>query len=106
VSVEAARAVGMNGRRVMFRHILPNYLAPLVVQVSLDVGAALVTTASLGFLGVGAQPPTPEWGTMIGAGRQFFLSAWWYCTFPGLAIFAVVLLSTLVSERLPSYLGR
>jgi peptide/nickel transport system permease protein len=95
----------MGSRRVMFRHILPNYLAPLVVQVSLDVGAALVTTASLGFLGLGAQPPTPEWGTMIGAGRQYFLSAWWYCGFPGLAIFVVVLLFTILSERLPSYLS-
>lgn len=103
--VEAARALGMSSRRVMFRHILPNYLAPLTVQVSLDVGAALVTTASLGFLGLGAQPPTPEWGTMIGTGRQYFLSAWWYCGFPGLAIFVVVLLFTSLSERLPTYLS-
>jgi peptide/nickel transport system permease protein len=102
--VEAARAVGISSTRVMFRHILPNYLAPLVVQVSLDVGSALVTTASLGFLGLGAQPPTPEWGTMIGAGRQYFLSAWWYSGFPGLAIFVVVLLFTILSERLPAYL--
>jgi len=101
--IEAAHALGMNDLRVMFRHVLPNYLAPLVVQVSLDLGSALVTTASLGFLGLGAQPPTPEWGTMIGAGRQFFLSAWWYSTFPGLAIFLVVLLFTTLSERLPSY---
>ena len=69
------------------------------------LGAALVTTASLGFLGLGAQTPTPEWGTMIGAGRQYFLSAWWYSAFPGLAIFVVVLLFTILSERLPSYLS-
>lgn len=89
--VEAARAVGASKLRIMFRHILPNYLGPISVQASMDMGAALVTTASLSFIGLGAQPPTAEWGSMIGISRRYLLNAWWYSTFPGLAIFTTVL---------------
>jgi peptide/nickel transport system permease protein len=89
--VEAARALGIPQARVLFRHILPNVLSPLVVKASLDLGFAILTTASLGFIGLGAQPPTPDWGRMIADGRKFIPDQWWVSTFPGLAIFLTVL---------------
>lgn len=96
--IEAAKAIGASKPRIMFRHILPNYLGPVTVQASMDMGAALVTTASLSFIGLGAQPPTPEWGSMIGISRRYFLNAWWYSTFPGIAIFATVLVFNNLGE--------
>ena len=89
--IEAARGVGASLPRILFREILPNILAPISVKFSLDMGYAILVGAGLGFLGLGAQPPTPEWGTMTAEGRNFLPTSWWYSTFPGLAIFLVVL---------------
>jgi peptide/nickel transport system permease protein len=88
--VEAASVVGAKQGRIVFRHILPNTLTPLIVKVSMDVGFAILTAAGLSFIGIGAQPPTPEWGAMVNTGRQFMPDWWWYATFPGLAIFLAV----------------
>lgn len=98
--VEAARATGVSGFKIMFRHILPNSLTPIVVQASLDFGSVILTAASLSFLGLGAQPPTPEWGLMISIGRYYFLDHWYLATFPGLAILATVLAFNLMSDGL------
>ncbi len=88
--VEAASVVGAGQGRIVFRHILPNTLTPLIVKVSMDIGFAILTAAGLSFIGIGAQPPTPEWGAMVNTGRQFMPDWWWYATFPGLAIFIAV----------------
>jgi peptide/nickel transport system permease protein len=104
--VEAARCLGCGNTRIMSRHILPNFLAPVIVQATLDIGAALVTTASLSYIGMGAQPPSPEWGAMLNQARSFFLNAWWLTAFPGLAIFLTVLIfnaaGDLVRSALPN----
>jgi len=89
--VEAARALGLRDLTIIFRHILPNTLAPVIVQATMDLGSAILMTSSLSFLGLGAQPPTPEWGLMVYLGRAHLLTYWWYATFPGLAIFITVL---------------
>ena len=88
--VEAARALGATNARILWKYILPNCMAPLIVQATLDIGYAILTTASLSFIGVGAVPPTPEWGSMISVGRSYILVQWWLPTFPGLAIFLAV----------------
>ncbi len=88
--VEAARVVGAGQGRIIFRHILPNTLTALIVKVSMDIGFAILTAAGLSFIGIGAQPPVPEWGAMVNTGRQFMPDWWWYATFPGLAIFLAV----------------
>ena len=80
--IEAARSTGASDIRIMFKHILPNCLLPVLVQASMDMGSALVMTAGLSFMGLGAQAPTPEWGAMIGIGRRYLLTAWWLPTFP------------------------
>jgi peptide/nickel transport system permease protein/dipeptide transport system permease protein len=84
--VTAARAVGAKDGRIIFNAILPNCLAPMIVQASLGFGAAILDAAGLSFLGLGAQPPIPEWGAMIAEGRAMILRAWWVMTFPGIAI--------------------
>jgi peptide/nickel transport system permease protein len=89
--VEAARCIGVSPFRIMFRHILPNCLAPIIVMATLAIGWAIVQTAGLSFLGLGAQPPTPEWGAMLSGGRNYMLSAWWIATFPGFAIVLTVI---------------
>lgn len=89
--VEAARAMGATGWRILARHILPMCLSPVIVQATLEMGGIIRTAASLGFLGLGAQPPTPEWGVMVTAGRNYLPNQWWVSTFPGLAIFLTVL---------------
>jgi peptide/nickel transport system permease protein len=89
--VEASRGIGASTPRIILRDILPNVLAPISVKFSLDMGYAIIIGAGLGFLGLGAQPPTPEWGTMISQGRVFLPESWWYSTFPGFAIFLAVL---------------
>jgi peptide/nickel transport system permease protein len=89
--VEAARAVGAGHFRILLRHVLPMSISPLIVQVTLAAGTSIRTAASLGFLGLGAQPPLPEWGVMITAGRNYLPGQWWISTFPGIAIFAVIL---------------
>ncbi|MDQ7857637.1 MAG: ABC transporter permease [Armatimonadota bacterium] len=88
--VDAARAVGARDNRVLARHILPNCGAPLLVQLATDAGNAILITASLSFVGLGAKPPSPEWGFMVAQGRQFLLTAWWVPIFPGLAIATMV----------------
>lgn len=89
--VEASRAIGASTPRIVFKEILPNVIAPITVKFSLDMGYAILVGASLGFLGLGAQPPTPEWGTMVSQGRIYMPTQWWFSTFPGLAIFLAVL---------------
>jgi peptide/nickel transport system permease protein len=89
--IEAARAVGAGNGRILGRHVLPGVVSPLVIQVSLDMGGIILTAAGLGFIGFGAQPPTPEWGLMIAEGRTYMPGQWWLSTFPGLAISLVVL---------------
>ncbi|MBO67550.1 MAG: D-ala-D-ala transporter subunit [Acidiferrobacteraceae bacterium] len=88
--VEAANGIGATHFRILFRHILPNAVSPIIVKMSTDFGFAVLTAAALGFIGLGAQPPTPEWGAMINDGRAYFPSEWWVAVFPGLAIFLVV----------------
>ncbi|MEZ4709811.1 MAG: ABC transporter permease [Caldilineaceae bacterium] len=90
VFVEAATSVGVGHLRILFRHILPNTLSPIIVKMSTDFGFAVLTAAALGFIGLGAQPPTPEWGAMINDGRRYFPDEWWVSTFPGMAIFMLV----------------
>lgn len=84
--VEAARSLGCTDRRIIVRHILPNAITPVMIQATMDAGIAIVTTAALSFVGLGAQPPTPEWGAMIASGRDYVLTAWWIPTFPGVFI--------------------
>jgi peptide/nickel transport system permease protein len=89
--VEAARACGAGHFRLLFVHILPLALSPVIVQGTLSMGGIILTAAGLGFLGFGAQPPSPEWGLMVSEGRNFMPHAWWVSTFPGLAIMITVL---------------
>jgi peptide/nickel transport system permease protein len=98
--VEAARTLGAGEGRIITRHLVPNTLSPLLVRVTTDVGYAILYTASLGFLGLGAQEPTPEWGRMIATGRFYLLDQWWYATLPGLAIFLAVLGFTWLGDAL------
>jgi peptide/nickel transport system permease protein len=98
--VQAARAMGASPGKIVFKHVLPNCLTPIIVQASMDFGSIILTSAALSFLGLGAQPPTPEWGLMVSTGRTFFLTNWWIVTFPGLAIFTAVLSFNLVGDGL------
>jgi dipeptide transport system permease protein len=98
--VTAARVVGARPLRLMFATILPNCLGPLIVQGTLSFSNAILEAAALGFLGMGAQPPTAEWGTMLAEAREFVLRAWWVVTFPGLAILITVLAINLVGDGL------
>ncbi|MCA0256039.1 MAG: ABC transporter permease subunit [Proteobacteria bacterium] len=98
--VSAARVAGAGDLRLMFRTILPNCLAPLIVQATLSFSSAVLDSAALGFLNMGAQPPTPEWGTMLAEAREFILRAWWVVTFPGLAILISVLAINLMGDGL------
>ncbi|HYE50907.1 MAG TPA: ABC transporter permease subunit [Azospirillaceae bacterium] len=98
--VTASRLAGAGTARLMFRTILPNCLAPLIVQATLGFSTAILDAAALGFLGLGAQPPTPEWGTMLSSSLQFLVRAWWVVTFPGLAILVTVLAFNLLGDGL------
>jgi peptide/nickel transport system permease protein len=100
VYVEAARVVGCGDRRILVVHILPNVLAPVIVLCTLGVAAAILVGASLSFLGLGAQPPTPEWGAMLNDGRNILRLAPWVTTFPGLAIMFTVLAMNLLGDGL------
>jgi peptide/nickel transport system permease protein len=97
VFVEAARTVGCTDRRILFRHILPNLLSPLLVLVTLEVATMILTEASLSFLGLGIQPPQSSWGLMLAQGRAYVTSAWWLVTFPGLIILFTALSLNLVA---------
>jgi peptide/nickel transport system permease protein len=103
--VDAARAAGAGDTHMILRHILPNCWTPIIVQVTLDVGYAILTTASLSFIGLGAQPPTPEWGAMVATGKDYILDQWWMATFPGLAIFLAVMAFNLLGDGLQEALS-
>lgn len=98
--VDAARAVGASHMRIVFQHILPNCVSPIVVKGSMDMGLAILAAASLGFIGLGVQPPNPEWGAMISIGRNYLPDFWWYSAFPGLAIYLTVLGFNLLGDGL------
>lgn len=98
--ITAAKVIGVKKARLMFVTILPNCLAPLIVQAALSFSSAILDAAALGFLGLGAQPPTPEWGTMLAEAREFILRAWWVVTFPGVAILLTVLAINLMGDGL------
>lgn len=96
--VEAARAAGAPRGRIMFRHILPNAVSPIIVQATLDLGYIILTAAALSFIGFGAQPGEPEWGRMVADGREYMRDYWWIVTFPGAAIFLTVMAFNLVGD--------
>lgn len=98
--IEAVRGLGASNIRIVLRHVLPNSFSPIIVQASLDFGNAVMYAAALSFIGLGAQPPTPEWGAMISTGRNYLRDSWWYPTFPGLAILITVLGFNLLGDGL------
>lgn len=98
--VKAARALGASSARVIVRHVAPNSLSPVIVMATLQAGSVVIETSGLSFLGLGAQPPSPDWGALLADGQDYFLSAWWIATFPGLAIFVVVLGFNLLGDAL------
>jgi peptide/nickel transport system permease protein len=98
--VEAVRALGVPRRRILFRHVLPNSITPLIVQVSLDVSAVILTASALSFLGLGAQDPTPDWGLMVSQGQSYFTTQWWLVTFPGAAILVTAVAFNLLGDAL------
>ncbi|MCF8469041.1 MAG: ABC transporter permease [Sneathiella sp.] len=100
IYVDAARSIGASRMRIVFVHILPNCMSPIIVKASMDMGMAILGAASLGFLGLGAQPPFPEWGAMISVGRNYLPDWWWYSFFPGLAIYLTVLGFNLLGDGL------
>jgi peptide/nickel transport system permease protein len=103
--IQAARALGASDLTIMWAHIIPNIAIPLLIQVTSDIGPALVTTSSLSFIGMGAQPPTPEWGSMVSLGRKYLLDYWWMSTFPGLAIFITVVIFNGLGETIRTSLS-
>jgi peptide/nickel transport system permease protein len=102
--IEAARSIGCRDTRLLFRHILPNILNPLIMLVTLGVGGAILEGAAFNFLGLGAQPPAPEWGSMLSAGRGFLNQGWWISIFPGLGIFLAILGFNLLGDGLTEIL--
>jgi len=98
--VEAARAIGVPDWRLMLRHILPNIMAPIIVVATVNVGTAILAAAGLSYLGLGAQPPSPEWGAMLSVARNYLRDAWWMATFPGLSIMMIVLAVNLLGDGL------
>lgn len=98
--VEAAKAIGVKTRKILFRHILPNVVTPILVLITFDFGSVILATSALSFIGLGAQPPTPEWGRLVADGRRWFPSKWWYSFFPGLAILVTVLGFNLLGDGL------
>jgi peptide/nickel transport system permease protein len=98
--IDAARALGFGRARIIFRHLIPNVLAPVIVAATLGIGDTIVAEAGLSFLGLGVQPPTPSWGNMVADGRQNLIGAWWITAFPGLAIVLTVMAFNLVGDGL------
>jgi peptide/nickel transport system permease protein len=98
--IESARAVGAGPWHTIFRHVIPNVISPVIIKASLDMGFAILVAAGLGYIGVGVQPPTPEWGVMISEGRGLMRQAWWISTFPGLAMFITVMGFNLLGDGL------
>ena len=93
--IEAARAIGASDKRIM-----PNCMAPIIVQATLSIAGSILAIASLSFIGLGISPPTPEWGSMVSTGRQYFRAAWWVCAFPGFAIMLTILSLNLLGDGL------
>lgn len=100
IYVQASRSLGASKWRIAFKDVLPNIMSPLVVKITLDMGFVILVGASLSFLGLGPQPPTPSWGSMIAEGRLYLPDSWWIATFPGLAIFVTVLGFNLLGDGL------
>ncbi len=100
VFVQAARAVGASPARILFRHVLPNVVSPVIVKMSLDMGFAILTIAALGFIGIGVRPPTPEWGSLLAVARNYMPDVWWTAIFPGAAIFLAVFGFNLLGDGL------
>ena len=98
--VEAARAIGVSDWVIILRHILPNTISPILVQATVDMGTVILAMGGLAFLGLGTQPPNPDWGLMVSEGRSYILEQWWISTFPGIAIFIVVLAFNLLGDTL------
>jgi peptide/nickel transport system permease protein len=98
--IEACRALGIPRRRIILRHILPNSVTPLIVQMSLDVGGVILTASALSFLGLGPQDPIPDWGLMVSEGQAYFPTAWWVVTFPGIAILLTAFAFNLLGDGL------
>ena len=98
--IEAGRALGANRWHILWKHVIPNVLSAVIVKASLDMGFAILVTAGLGYIGVGVQAPTPEWGVMISEGRGFLREAWWISVFPGLGMFITVLGFNLLGDGL------
>jgi len=98
--IEAARVAGAPALRILWRHVLPNSLSPIIVKMSMDIGQAILAVASLGFIGLGAKPPTPEWGAMISIARGYLPDWWWYAICPGAFIYASVLGFNLLGDGL------
>lgn len=98
--IEAARAIGCSHAWIIVKHVIPNSFAPILVQATLRIGDTIIIAAGLSFLGLGAQPPLPEWGAMLSGGRQYLRDAWWMATFPGIAIMFTVLAFNLVGDGL------
>jgi peptide/nickel transport system permease protein len=98
--IEACRALGIPRRRIILRHILPNSITPLIVQMSLDVGGVILTASALSFLGLGPQDPIPDWGLMVSEGQAYFPTAWWAVTFPGIAILLTAFAFNLLGDGL------
>ena len=98
--IEACRALGIPRRRILLRHVLPNSITPLIVQMSLDVGGVILTASALSFLGLGPQDPKPDWGLMVSEGQAYFPTAWWVVTFPGIAILLTAFAFNLLGDGL------
>jgi len=98
--VEASRAIGVKNWKIIIKHILPNVASPIIILATLEFGSSILSAASLSFLGLGAQPPNPEWGALVYVGKSFLSQAWWMTLFPGLAIMLVVLGFNLLGDGL------
>ncbi|HEY0999341.1 MAG TPA: ABC transporter permease, partial [Streptosporangiaceae bacterium] len=98
--IDSCRVLGIRPGRIILRHVLPNSVTPVIVQVSLDVGGVILTASALSFLGLGAQDPTPDWGLMVAEGQNYFTTQWWLVTFPGLAILITALAFNLLGDGL------
>ena len=98
--IEAARAIGASDLRIIMKHILPNSMAPIIVQSTLGVAGAILSAAGLSFIGMGIQPPTPEWGAMLSNGRYIIRTAWHVATFPGIAIMITIFALNLLGDGL------
>ncbi len=96
--IESARSIGVSDFSIIMRNILPNCITPILVQATVDCGTVILEASSLAFIGLGTQPPAPDWGLMVSQGRSFILDQWWLSTFPGLAIFIVVLACNLIGD--------